>query len=78
MKADQQITHLIYAQGVNQGQRLLSQLRPESVPVDGRNLRDRLEAAYVLAGALRFMNLENLPSGDWRPFWASLRNAAVV
>lgn len=76
MKADQHITHLIYAEGVNQEQRLLKDLRPESVPVDGRNLRDRLEAAYVLAGALRFMNLENLPGGDWRPFWATLRNSA--
>ncbi|MEZ4686163.1 MAG: hypothetical protein R3B47_08875, partial [Bacteroidia bacterium] len=76
MKADQHITHLIYPEGVNQEQRLLNELRPESVPVDGRNLRDRLEAAYVLAGALRFYNLENVATGDWRPFWASLRNAA--
>ena len=76
MKADQHITHLIYPEGVNQEQRLLDELRPESVPVDGRDLRDRLEAAYVLAGALRFLNLENVSAGDWKPFWASLRDAA--
>lgn len=75
MSNDRHITHLLYPEGVSQDQRLLTSLKPESVPVDGRNLRDRLEAAYVLSRALRYINSDNIAAGDWRPFWSKMRDA---
>ncbi|MFK7971330.1 MAG: baseplate J/gp47 family protein [Bacteroidia bacterium] len=72
MKADRHITHLLYPEGLSQEQRLLPMLEPHQVPVDGRNIRDRIEAARTLASALQFVNLDNIPVGNWQPFWSSL------
>ena len=64
--------------GTNQLQRMVPSLEPAYAKVDERTMADFLKYAYQLAKEIRFYNLQNLPEGDWTPFFDHfLRDAAT-
>ena len=56
--------------GTSQAERLAWALNPDYAPVNERTPAHGLVFAQAFAAFLRFYNLDNVPAGDWQPFFS--------
>ena len=64
--------------GVNQFQRSLPALDPGFVGFDERSKTDMLNFLRALSQKILFYNIDNVPSGNWLPFFNQLNNVSVL
>lgn len=70
--------YLLATDGVNQPLRPQPALDPANVKIDGRSTTDLLRFIDELAAQVRYYDRNNLPQGDWRPFFELFRNSAGI
>lgn len=70
--------YLLATDGVNQPGRPQPALDPAKVKIDGRSTTDLLRFVYELAALVRYYDRNNLPQGDWKPFFDLLRNSSGI
>ena len=69
---------LLSANGTNQMQRSPGALAEDFVRPDERNAHDILQFLYMLSSQIRFFDLHNNPSGDWRPFLTHFVDQGII
>ncbi len=65
-------SYLLSTDGINQIQRSLVQLDPESIKLDGRSKSDILRFLLALSKEIRYYDTNNTPQGDWHNFLEKL------
>lgn len=70
--------YLLATDGVNQALRPQPALDPAKVKIEGRSTTDLLRFVDELAAQIRYYDRNNLPQGDWRPFFEQFRNGAGI
>jgi hypothetical protein len=62
------MTQFFEKDGTSQAHRIDPALKPESIAVDERTLKDWLAFAHAFSGELKYFDLNNQASGDWSSF----------
>ena len=73
---EDQLTEL--KDGLSQSERLLRQLLPASVEIDGRDASALMQLAASLSGQFNYYNAENRIEGDWQDFFLSNVNMLTL
>src|SRR5690554_4011210 len=68
---NESLKYLIERDGTSQKQRIAKALDPSFAKLDERKLEDFLVFAMEFSKKVRFVDLNNIASGNWESFWTS-------